>query len=225
MLRVRAMNRVKVWAYSLVVAGVGVAALRADLLARRSEAVGALDARLATAAAQVAATTRAVSREASAAAALAARDASLVQALNAKEAPPTKMLPRKRAKGAPPPISALDEEGREAALRAAARAALDGAEKTFGFDLPDGTVITAGNREWLARKGERSVAEGEAMGLLRGAIAGKSQRGWVRLNGAMFFAAAAPAGEAAGVVVLVPLDEAWVRGAAAATGTEVTVSA
>ncbi|HET8539438.1 MAG TPA: MXAN_5187 C-terminal domain-containing protein [Anaeromyxobacter sp.] len=218
------MNRVKVWAYTVVVAGVGVAALRADLLSRRSEATAALDARLAAGAAQVSATTRAISREASAAAAFTARDAQLVQALNAKEAAQAKLLPRKRARGAPPALSD-DEEAWEAALRAVARAALDGAEKTFGFDLPDGTVVTAGNREWLARKGEPSVAEGEAMAFLRGAIAGKAQRGWVRLNGAVFFAAAAPAGETAGLVVLVPLDEAWVKAAAAAAGAEVTLSA
>lgn len=225
MLRVRAMNRVKVWAYAVVVAGVGVAALRADLLARRSEAVATLDARLGAAAAQVAATTRAASREASAVAALTARDPSLVQALNAKEAPPPKLLPRKRRRAAAPSPPSPSEEVRDAALRTAARAALDAAEKASGFDLPDGTVISAGNREWLARKGDPSVAEGEPMRLLREAVAGKSQGGFVRLNGALFFAAAAPAGEAAGVVVLVPLDEAWVKAAAAATGVEVTLSA
>ncbi len=219
------MNRVKVWAYSVVVAGVGVAALRADLLARRSEASAALDARLSAAAAQVAATTRDVSHEASAAAAFTARDANLVQALHAKEPLPTKLLPRKRSKGPAPALPTPDEEALETALRAAARAALDAAEKTFGFGLADGTVITAGNREWLARKGDPSVAEGESMGLLRGAIAGKTQRGWVRLNGAIYFAAAAPAGDAAGVVVLVPLDDAWVKAAAVASGVDVTLSA
>jgi hypothetical protein len=172
----------------------------------------------------VSATTRAVSREASAAAAFTARDAQLVEALHAKEAAPPP-LPGKRGKGAPPPPPpTVDEEAREAALREAARAALASAEKIFGFGLPDGTVITAGNREWLARKGEPSVAEGEAMGFLRGAIAGKVERGWVRLNGAIFYAAAAPAGDAAGLVVLVPLDEAWVKASGAANGVEVTIS-
>ena len=218
------MNRVKVWAYSVVVAAVAVVALRAELIARRTEVAVALDARLAAGAAQVGATTRALSREASAAAALTARDAQLVEALHPKEPAPPAKLPRKRPKSAPPARPAVDEEAREAALRAAARAALASAERTLAFALPDGTVVMAGNREWLARKSEPSVAEGEAMGFLRGAVAGKAQRGWVRLNGAMFFAAAAPAGEAAGVVALVPLDEAWVKAAGAATGTEVTLS-
>jgi hypothetical protein len=217
------MNRVKVWAYAVLVAGVAVAALRAELLASRADAVAALDARLAAGVALVDATARAVSREASAAAAVTARDATLVAALDAKEEAKPGILPRKRPRGAPPP-GASDEE-REAALRDAARAALASAEKTFGFALPDGTVITAGNREWLARKGDASVAEGEAMALLRAAIGGKAQRGWVRLNGALFHAAASPAGAAAGLVVLVPLDEAWVRSAAAASGAEVTLSA
>jgi hypothetical protein len=217
------MNRVKVWAYAVVVAAVAVAALRAELLARRSEASAALDARLAAGAAQVSATTRAIAREASAAAAFTARDEQLVRALNPKEPPPAAM-PQKRARGAPTPPPPVDDEAREAALREAARAALAKAEGIFGFALPDGTVVTAGNREWLSRKGEPSVAEGEAMAFLRGAIAGRGQRGWVRLNGALFYAAAAPAGEAAGVVVLVPLDEAWVKASAAATGAEVTLS-
>lgn len=220
------MNRVKVWAYAVAVAAVAVAALRAELLRQRGDAAVALDARLAAGAAQVSAATRAVAREASAAAAATARDAKLVQALEAKEPAPPAPLPRKRGKGAPPPqpLPTVDEEAREAALREAARAALATAERTFGFSLPDGTVVTAGNREWLSRKGEPSVAEGEAMGLLRGAIAGRSQRGWIRLNGAVFYAAASPAGEAAGLVVLVPLDEAWVRATGAAIGAEVTLS-
>jgi hypothetical protein len=221
------MNRVKVWAYSVIVAAVAVAALRSELLARRAEAIALADARLGAAAAQVTGTTRALSREASAAAALAARDEHLVQPLHPREPPrpATKILPRKRGRDVPPDPPTADEETREAALRDAARAALAGAEKASGFALPDGTVITAANREWLARKGEPTVAEGEAMGLLRGAIAGKSQRGWVRLNGAVFYAAAAPAGEGAGLVVLAPLDEAWVKAAGAATGAEVTLAA
>jgi hypothetical protein len=46
----------------------------------------------------------------------------------------------------------------------------------------------------------------------------------VRVNGALFYAAAAPAGDGAGVVVLTPLDDAWVRALAGATGAHVTLS-
>jgi hypothetical protein len=219
------MNRAKVWAYSVLVAGVGVASLRAELLARRADAIATIDARLAAGVAQVGAATRAVAREASAAAALASSDAHLVQALHPREAPAAKPLPRKRARNAPPPPPSPDDEAREAALREAARAALATAEKALGFSLPDGTVVTAGNREWLARKGDASPAEGDAMGYLRGAIAGRVQRGWLRLNGAIFYAASAPAGDGAGLVVLVPIDDAWTRRTGEAIGAEVTVSA
>jgi len=217
------MNRVKVWLYALLVAGVAIAGLRAHTMGLRAGAAASLDARLEAAVAQVGASTRALAREASAAAALAARDAALVEALHAKEPAPPPPLRGKRGK--PAPLSAADEEAREAALREAARAALSAAEKTLGFDLPDATVVTAGNREWLSRKGQASVAEGEAMAYLRGAIAGKARRGWVRLNGVVFHAAASPAGEGAGLVVLVPLDEAWTKGVAGATGGEATISA
>ncbi|HEY6101527.1 MAG TPA: hypothetical protein VIW03_18965, partial [Anaeromyxobacter sp.] len=219
------MNRIKVWVYALLVVAAGVLTLRAHTARLRARALGDLDARLAAAAAQVGAATRALAREASAGAAFAARDPALVQALHAMEAPPPPPEPRAKGKRARPPPAppAVDADAQEAALRDAARAALASAEKTFGFDLPGSTVVTAGNREWLARKGEASVAEGEAMAYLRGAIAGNVQRGWVRLNGALFHAAAAPAGEGAGLVVLVPVDELWLRTLAAA-GADLTLS-
>jgi hypothetical protein len=216
------MNRVKVWVYALVVAAAAIVTLRTHTLGLRADALADLDGRLATAAAQALASSRAVAREASAAAALAARDAKLVEALHAKEAAPTP-LPRK-GRSRPPPRSPANEDAQEAALREAARAALAAAERALGFDLPDGTVVTAGNRGWLAGKGEAREAEGEAMAHLRGAIAGKTERGHVRLNGVLFFAAAAPAGDGAGLVVLAPLDEAWVKGVAAATGAQATLS-
>ncbi|HEY6098723.1 MAG TPA: hypothetical protein VIW03_04800, partial [Anaeromyxobacter sp.] len=215
------MNRIKVWVYAIVVAAAAYLAVRAHTQQLRATAMADLDARLAAASAQVMASTRALSREVSAAAALAARDARLVDALHAKDAPPAP-LPRK-GKKAPPPPPPVDEEARETALREAARAALGNAERTFGFDLPDATVVTAGNREWLARKGKGSDAEGDAMAYLRGAIGGKAQRGYVRLNGAVFYAAASPAGEGAGLVVLAPIDEVSVKGLANATGALVSL--
>jgi hypothetical protein len=63
------------------------------------------------------------------------------------------------------------------------------------------------------------------MSFLRGAIvSGKAQRGYVKQNGAVFYAAAAPDGNGAGVVVLAPVDDAWVRSLAGATGALVTLS-
>ncbi len=216
------MNRAKLWVYALVVAAAAIVTLRAHTLQLRADALADLDARLAAASAQALASARAIAREASAAAVLAARDAKLVEALHAKEAAPGP-LPRK-GRSRQPPRRPADEEAQEAALREAARAALAAAERAFGFELPDGSVVTAGNRGWLAGKGEAREAEGEAMGYLRGAIAGKAQRGYVRLNGVLYFAAASPAGEGAGLVVLAPLDEAFVKGVAAGTGSQATLS-
>lgn len=217
-------NRVKLWIFALLVAAAAAAGLGAHALRLRAQAAAGLDARLAAAAAHVAATTRALEREAAVAAELASRNEGLVEALHQKEAAPPP--PARGRRGRPPPRRPpVDEEAQEAALREAARAALASAEKALGFELPSGTVITAGNREWLARKGAPSEAEGEAMAFLRGAIAGKPGRGPVRLNGALFHAVASPAGSGAGLVVLVPVDEAWAKGIAAAAGTDVTIAA
>ena len=110
-------------------------------------------------------------------------------------------------------------------MRDAARAALDKAEKALGFDLPQGTVVTAGNREWLDRKGDPGAAEGEAMAFLRGAeIGGQARRGAIRFQGALWYAAARPAGEGAGAMILVPLDEAWAKRVSAAAAADVTIS-
>ncbi len=219
------MNRLKVWLFTVLVVAAGTVTLRAYDAGLRARSLADLDARLAAGAAQVGASARSIAREASAAAALASRDERLVQALRAKEAAPAPQPTRgRRAKNLPLPRKG-DEEQEEAAFREVARAALSAAEKAFGSELPGATVITAGNREWLARKGEPSVAEGEAMGFLRGAIAGRTQCGFARLNGALFYAAGAPAGEGAGLVVLAPIDDAWARTVAGAVGADLTLSA
>ena len=223
------MNRVKFWVFTLLVVAAGYAVLRNDAVTRRSDAVASLDTRLASASAHVSASLAALSREATAAVALIARDEGLVTALHAKELapPPPPPPPRGNRKGARPPparLAAPDPDAEEGRLREAARAALEKAEKSFGFDLPQGTVVTAGNREWLARKGEPSVAEGEAMAFLRGAIGGQTRRGPLRLNGSLWYAAARAAGEGAGVVLLVPLDERWAKGLATAAGADVTIT-
>lgn len=209
------MNRIKVWVFTLLVVIAAALAHLQHSLALRAGAMANLDARLAAATAQVGSSLRNMAREAGAAAAFTARDEKLVAALNAKETPAMKM---RRAKGA------VDADAEEAALRDAARAALNGVERTFGFELPGTTVVTAGNREWLARKGPPSVAEGEGMTFLRAAIDGKIRRGFVRLSRKLWYAAASPAGAGAGLMVLVPIDETWAKDVASAAGTDVTVS-
>lgn len=213
------MNRVKLWVFTVVVVGAAFLVQRAATVSRRSEAVAALDARLASAAAHVAASTRAIAREATAAVAFVARDEKLAAALRARQpAPPPK---GNRARPAQP---AVENEPEETTVGAAARAALDAAEKALAFDLPRATVVTAGNRESVARKGEPSAAEGEAVVFLGGAIGGQPRHGFVRLNGALWYGAAAPAGDGAGVVLLVPFDEAWAKALATAAGVDVTLS-
>jgi hypothetical protein len=217
------MNRVKLWVFTVLVAGAGFLGLRAATISRRADVVAAVDARLASAAAHVAASGRAIAHEASAAATLVARDDKLLAALHAKEAAPPAPAPAKAKRGkpaAPPPPSF---EAEEASLREVAREALSSAERTLGFDLPSSTVVSAGNREWLARQGE-PASDGEAVGFLRGAVGGQPRRGHVRLNGGLWFASAVPAGEGAGVVVLVPLDDMWARVLAVAAGADVTLS-
>ena len=220
------MNRIKVWVYVVAVVAVAFVTLRVHTQRLRAAASSDLDARLAAASGHVLASTRAVAREASAAAALAARDPQLLAALHAAPRPAAP-LPRKAKKLRPPAPAPAPANGdaQETALREAARAALATAERTMGFDLPEGTVVTAANREWLARKGKSGEGEGEVVPLLRGAVGGKSQRGYVRLNGIVYYAASAPAGDAAGLVVLAPIDDTWVRSLAATTAVLVTLSA
>jgi hypothetical protein len=217
------MNRIKLWVFTVLAVAVGFLLLRAATVSRRAETVAGLDARLASAAAHVTASTRGIAREASAAAAFVSRDEKLVAALHAKEQ--LAAAPARGRKGRAPPGPQVDLDAEETKLREAAREALSSAERTFGFDLPGSTVVTAGNREWLAHKGEASVAEGEAMAYLRGAIGGQPRRGFLRLNGALWYGAAAPAGDGAGIVLLVPLDQGWAATLAAGAGADVTVTA
>ncbi len=213
------MNRVKLWVFTVVVVGAAFLVQRAATVSRRSEAVAALDARLASAAAHVAASTRAIAREATAAVAFVARDEKLAAALRARQpAPPPPKGNRAR------PAQPAENESEETTVGAAARAALDAAEKALAFDLPRATVVTAGDLESVARKVEPSAAESEAMVFLRGAIGGQPRHGFVRLNGALWYGAAAPAGDGAGVVLLVPFDEAWAKALATAAGVDVTLS-
>jgi hypothetical protein len=223
------MNRVKLWVFTLLVVAAGFLALRAATVARRADALAALDARLASAAAHVQSSLGAAGREAAAAAAHVARDERLAAALRPPATPAPAPIPavqkgRRAAKPPPPPAAPVDPAAAEAALQGASRAALSGAEKAFGFDFPASTVVLAATRESLAAKGDPAKGEGEVAALLRAAADGQSRRGVVRLNGALWQAAAAPAGDGSGVVVVVPLDADWARANATATGADVTIS-
>ena len=222
------MNRLKVWVFTLLVVAGGYFLAHAAATGRRADVVAGLDARLASAAAQLTASTAALGREASAAAGLVARDDGLAAALLPREPAPPPPQPPPVAKGKkapPPPVPAAPEPGiDQARLHAAASAALDKAEKTLGFDLPQGTFVTVATREALARASEPAGGESEPSSLLRAAAAGQARRSVVRQGAALWYAAARPAGDGAAVMVLVPLDEAWARRLATAAGADVTVA-
>jgi hypothetical protein len=228
------MNRAKFWVFTLLVVGLGYLLVHSAAATRRADAVAALDAHLASAAALVTSSTAATGREAAAVAALATRDEGLLAALRPPAAPqqaapaPLPVKGKGKGKKAPPPPPPAppppDPAAQDARIRDAARAALDRAEKALGFDLPQGTVVTAASREGLARKGDPGAAEPEALALLRGAAAGQPRRGVLRQERALFYGAARPAGDGAGVLVLVPLDASWAKRLSTAAAADVTVA-
>jgi hypothetical protein len=203
------MNRLKLWLFAIVVVAAAGVAVHLHTRALRSDALSAVDVRLDAAAQQVMAANVALAHDAAGAAALVARDPGLAQALAGAPEEPAR---GRRARGAAP---AADPAAEEAAAERAGRAALDAAERALGFRLPDGTTIVAATRETFA---QREGALGDAAPLLRSAVDGASPRGHVLLGGKLLYAAAAPAGDGRGVLVLAPVGEAFARGVATASG-------
>ena len=208
------MNRLKVWIFTLLVAAAGAAGLRVHVQALRQEAIAGLDARLSSAAGHVGTSLRAALREAAAASALAAREPALRAALAPRVEP---ALPRKKGKLAPQPEPAKED----AAQQAAADAALAVAEGALTGSLPAGRVAMAASQGVLSRR----PVGGDPDALLRGAAEGTARAAFARSDGKLWAAAGAPAGDGAGVAVLVPLGEAWARALAAASGVDVTLAA
>jgi hypothetical protein len=210
-------NRLKVWIFTLVVVGAGAAALFVHARSLRADVLGALDARLETAARQASASLRATLLETAAAAALAAREPALRAALAPEAEPPPPPRKPGRTPAPRPPARAAPDVALHAA---AASAALEGAEQALGGALPAGRVSLAANLAVLSR----SPVGGDADALLRGAAEGTARAAFARAEGKLWAAAGAPAGESAGLVVLVPLGEAWARSASDLTGVDVTVT-
>ncbi|BDG04908.1 MXAN_5187 family protein [Anaeromyxobacter oryzae] len=212
------MNRLKVWLFVLLVGAAAVAAVWFTAVAERGVATRALDARLEAASAQLTLAVRALSNETASVAALAARDPKLVELLHAKEAPSP------RGRRTPPP--AADPAAEEAAIQAAAHAARAAAEQAAGFAVSDGTTIVAASREAYARKAQDAGAgEKELVDALGAAVGGETRRGWIRWSEKLWYAAAVPAGEGAGLVLLQPVDAEWLRAAMAGAGAELVVVA
>ncbi|MFT3914816.1 MAG: MXAN_5187 family protein [Anaeromyxobacteraceae bacterium] len=210
------MNRLKVWIFTLLVVAAGAAALLSHASGEKAAALAALDARLAGAAAQAGVALRASLRETAGAAALAARDPALRAALAPRAEPAP--LPRRGVKAPPPPP--VEPAQDDAAQSAAAAAALEGAERALGAPLSPGRTISAANAAALARR----PVGGDADALLRGAVEGTARAAFARADGKLLAAAGAPAGEAAGVVVLAPVGDAWARALSSTAGVEVTVA-
>ncbi len=207
------MNRLKLWLFALVVVAAAGVAVHLHTRTLRSDALAAVDARLDAAAQQVIAASATLAHDAAGAAAVVARDPGLAQALTGSPGEPTR---GRRARGAPVP--AADPAAEETSSERAARSALGAAERALGFRLPDGTTVVAATRETLAA---REGALGDAAPLLRAAVDGASPRGHVLVDGKLLYAAAAPAGEGHGVLVLAPVGDSFARGVAAASGVPV----
>jgi hypothetical protein len=207
-------NRFKVWIFTLLVVGAGAATLYRHARALRDGAIAGLDARLAAGAGQAATSLKAALREAAAASALAARTPELRAALGVAE----ETLPRKpRGKG-PAEASAAPRD--DVAVQSAARVALAAAERALGGELPAGRLVLAADLSTLSRK----AIGGDADALLRGATEGTARAAFARGEGRLWAAAGAPVGDGAGVVVLVPIGEAWAGAVSAASGVDVTVA-
>jgi hypothetical protein len=204
------MNRLKLWLFALVIVAAAGVAVHLHTRTLRSDALAASDARLDAAAQQVIAASASLAHDAASAAALVARDPGLAQALAGS---PEEQARGRRARVAPVP--AADPAAQDAAMERAGRAALGAAERALGFRLPDGTTVIAATRETLAG---REGALGDAAPLLRAAVDGASPRGHVQVGGKLLYAAAAPAGDGHGVLVLAPVADAFARGVAAASG-------
>ncbi|WP_277957079.1 MULTISPECIES: MXAN_5187 family protein [Anaeromyxobacter] len=207
------MNRLKLWLFALVVVAAAGVAVYLHTRTMREEALAAVDADVASAAQHAEAAKSALAHDAAAAAALVARDPALAGTLASGGASATDPAARAHRTRAVAPAGS-DPAAAELVTERAARAALAGAERALGFRLPEGTTVIAASRETLER---REAGAGEAAALLRAAVEGGSPRGHVRAGGKLLFAAAAPAGDGAGVLVLAPVGEAFARGIAAAS--------
>jgi hypothetical protein len=219
------MNRLKLWLFALVVAAGAAVALRSVSIGERDVAIRVLDARLNAAAARAAASGRALARETTAVAALAARDPRLRELLHPRAPEPPPVVGRGR-KAPPAPDAPAVPGADDAAVAAAARGAVTAAEGQLGFALPGDAQITAMTRKGLEDKGAQAgAADEELMGFFDAAVKGESRRGWVRWSKKVWYGAAFPAGDEAGLVVLAPADAAWLQGALAGTAADGTLTA
>lgn len=224
------MNRLKVWLFALLAAGAILAAAFVLSSTQRDVALRALDARLQAGAARFALAERLLGSEAAAVAALAARDAQAALAPARPEPPATPAAAAAAARARKKVEPAPDPAAEQAALEQAAKAAVTSAQAASGIALSSPPEVVVGNRAWLeAKDAVADAAEKEKdkdlVEAIRGAIGGAPQRGWIRRDGKLWYGAAARVGESAGLVLLVPVDLAFVRAASQAGSLDLSVAA
>jgi hypothetical protein len=217
-------NRLKLWLYMLLFAVAGAAnllGLTSDLAAR---ALRGADDGLLVGAAHLRSAERLMASEAAAITGLAVKNAELLETLFA--APP-RSDPGGRKKGKPATRDeAAESEARWAANEAAARTAVEEAASRLGITLPSNAFWAVANQEWLKKKMPEALQDPqrkEAASFLRDAASGTPRRGYVRVNDGLWYGVAYPAGEGAALVLFLPLDLAWAKGMALASGVDVTL--
>ncbi len=216
------MNRLKLWLYMLVFLGAGAANLYLLSHELAGRAVLEADRDLAAGVAAWRSAEQVLAARGAAVTALAARDPALLEALAARTPEPEA---KKKGKApAPPPEE--DLAAAKARREAATRAAVEQAAAALGVELPAAATWGAANPEALA--GPELAADGpqkEVVALLRAAAGGTAERGYLRVNDALWYGVAQPAGEGAAVVLLLPLDAAWAAQLKRASGCDVTLDA
>lgn len=208
------MNRLKLWVFTLLVVGLGVAnvyLLTGWMTARAREQA---DRRLRAAAAQVEGSSRLLARQVADLALMAARDPSLLAALDPKPPPPGR-----GARGAAAPADPATAA--EAAVRAAAT--------SLGVDVSRGLAVgvaRGGALELRMAEGQ-AASEQEAAGysFLADAASGEPRQGHIRLGETILYAVGVPLPGASALALAVPLDPTMPDRVKAATGADLAVVA
>jgi hypothetical protein len=213
------MNRLKLWLFALVVVAAAAFAVHVHTRTVSASSLAAIDAQVERAAVIAGGAVSELSREAAALAAVVVRDPALARALGPAAPAPAEPLRGRRARLAPPAAPVVeDPAAQDAGVDRAAALALKAAAQALG--APEDSEIVVASAGALER---RMAGAGDAAPLLRAAAAGTSPRAHVRHDGRLWAAAASPIGEGGAVVVLVPIDQAWVRTLAARAAAEVIV--
>jgi hypothetical protein len=218
------MNRLKLWLYMLVVLGAGAANIYLITLEGAARSMASVDAALQSAASAHRSRERLLSGQATAVAALAARDPALLEAL-APQAPPSKKKKEKEKPEAATEAPGADPAERTAAAEAASAAAVGRAASALAVPLPAAAFWAVATQERLAEA--PAAEEGpqrDVSAFLKAAAGGEPHRGYARVNDALWYGAAVPAGGGA-LVLFLPVDATWATALQTEAGCDVTLAA